>query len=114
MDEGVELKIQKRGAAPLGGGQIMFSCPVVAKLTPVELMDPGKVKRIRGVAYTARVNPSLANRVVDSCRGVFNNFIPDVWIYTDHYKGDNAGKYVWNRLFCFMAAACHSCSHCLW
>lgn len=69
-----------------------FVCPVVQTLKSIELIDGGKVKRIRGVAYTARVNPSLANRVVDSSRAVFNDFIPDVWIYTDHYKGADAGK----------------------
>ena len=34
----------------------------------MQLTDPGYVKRIRGTAYTARVSPSTANRVVDSVR----------------------------------------------
>lgn len=30
--------------------------------------------------------------VVDGCRGVLNAFIPDVFIYTDHFKGAESGK----------------------
>jgi RNA 3'-terminal phosphate cyclase-like protein len=29
--------------------------------------------------------------VVESARGVLNHLIPDVFIYTDHYKGRDAG-----------------------
>ena len=39
-----------------------------------------------------RVSPATANRVVDAARGKLNSFIPDVYIYTDHYKGADAGK----------------------
>ena len=77
IDEGVELKVIRRGAAPLGGGEIRFRCPIVKTLNPVQRCDEGKVKRIRGVAYTTRVNPSIGNRVVASARGVFNNLITD-------------------------------------
>lgn len=52
----------------------------------------GKVKRVRGVVYTARVSPAFANRMVESAKGVLLNFLPDVYIHTDHCKGDKAGK----------------------
>ncbi|CEP00635.1 RNA 3'-terminal phosphate cyclase domain-containing protein [Plasmodiophora brassicae] len=91
IEDGIELKIKQRGAAPLGGGEVYFRCSNVHQLKAVDLTDAGKVKRIRGIAYTTRVSPTLANRVVDSARGMLNNFIPDVWIYTDHYKGKEAG-----------------------
>ena len=45
------MQINKRGAAPLGGGEVFFSCPTRQKLRPVQLTDAGKVRRIRGVAY---------------------------------------------------------------
>ncbi len=92
IEDGLELKILKRGAAPLGGGEVMFGCGVVPSLSAVRLVDAGKVKRVRGVAYTTRVSASLAARVVDSARAVFNNFIPDVWVYTDHYRGADSGS----------------------
>lgn len=88
----------------------------------MDLTEEGFVKRIRGVAYATRVSPSMSNRIVDSARGVLNNFIPvthrmqrraysfflhmqerasqiflapypqDVYIYTDHYRGPDSGN----------------------
>lgn len=39
-----------------------------------------------------RVNPAMANRMVDSARSVLNSYLPDVYIYTDAIKGADAGK----------------------
>lgn len=36
----------------------------------------------------------MANRIVDAARSILNKFIPDIYIYTDHMKGLNSGKYV--------------------
>lgn len=44
-------QVVKRGMAPGGGGEVFFSCPVRRTIKPVQLTDPGKIKRIRGVAY---------------------------------------------------------------
>jgi len=85
------LKVVKRGAPPSGGGEVLFTCPIVKQLEPLTLVDPGRVKRVRGVAYTTRCSPALAQRMATSARGVFNNFIPDVMIYTDAYKGKESG-----------------------
>jgi len=38
------------------------------------------------MAFTSKLGPNITTRMVDACRGVFNNFIPDVWIYVDNYK----------------------------
>lgn len=86
------FKINKRGAPPGGGGEVVFSCPTVKAIPPVDLLDEGKIKRVRGVAYTARVSPQFAMRVVDAARGVLNDFLPDVWIYSDHSKGAQSGE----------------------
>jgi len=107
------LQIKKRGAPPGGGGEVFFKCPMVQQLKPILLIDEGKVKRVRGVAsvplcsallcsaaiqthltacrYTTRCSPQHANRMVDTARGVLNNLLPDVYIYTDHYKGKESG-----------------------
>ena len=89
---GVDIKVVSRGAKPLGGGEVVFSCPVVQKLKPLHWLDPGLVKKVRGVACTMRVAPSNANRMIDETRGVFNRFIPDVFIVSDHAKGVESGK----------------------
>lgn len=90
--EGLELKVVKRGVAPGGGGEVLFRCPVRRTIRPVQLTDPGKIKRIRGIAYSVRVSPQMANRIVDSARSILNKYIPDIYIYTDHMKGANSGK----------------------
>lgn len=36
---------------PKGGGEVIFVCPVKKAVKPVQFIDPGKIKRIRGVAY---------------------------------------------------------------
>ncbi|XP_061182618.1 RNA 3'-terminal phosphate cyclase-like protein [Saccostrea echinata] len=91
-DEGLELKIVRRGAAPEGGGEVTFTCPCRQKLRPLLFTDPGKIKRIRGIAWAVRVAPVVTNRIVDSARSILNKFIPDIYIYTDHYKGGQSGK----------------------
>lgn len=92
ISDQLSFKIVKRGAQPLGGGEVCFNCPTLKSIQPVELLDEGKVKRVRGVAYTTRVSPQFAARMVDSARGVLNNFLPDVWIYADQAKGATVGE----------------------
>uniref|UniRef100_A0A7R9ULH0 RNA 3'-terminal-phosphate cyclase (ATP) n=1 Tax=Diacronema lutheri TaxID=2081491 RepID=A0A7R9ULH0_DIALT len=86
------MHVHKRGVPPGGGGEIELRCPVVRRLSSVDLIDEGKVKRVRGVAFAARVAPHVANRMVETARGVLNDFLPDVWVYTDHSKGDKGGR----------------------
>lgn len=91
--EDLELKIVMRGAPPLGGGEVHLKVPIVhPSLRAVHWMDVGMVKRVRGVAYSTRVSPQMANRMVDSVRGVLNRLIPDVYVFTDHYSGQESGK----------------------
>ncbi|KAJ7335493.1 hypothetical protein JRQ81_013434 [Phrynocephalus forsythii] len=90
--EELELKITKRGMPPKGGGEVIFSCPVKKALKPIQYTDPGKIKRIRGMAYSVRVSPQIANRIVDAARSILNKFLPDIYIYTDHMKGASSGN----------------------
>lgn len=32
--------------------------------------------------------------MIESCRSVLNRYIPDIYLYSDVYKGDESGKYV--------------------
>ncbi|GBC04694.1 hypothetical protein RclHR1_05810006 [Rhizophagus clarus] len=92
IEEELELKIIKRGSAPLGGGEINFKCPIIRSLKPMQFTDEGRIKRIRGIACSTRVSPQNANRLVDSARSVLNRYIPDVYIFTDVRKGEESGK----------------------
>lgn len=108
-DEGLDLTITKRGKCykkattkqlmycflgmlPLGGGEVVFKCPVRKQLRPVQLLESGMVKRVRGSAYALRVSPAIANRMVDAAKSVLLNFIPDVYINTDQRRGKQSGK----------------------
>lgn len=76
IEEQLSFKILKRGAPPNGGGEVVFSCPIVKGIQPVELLNEGK----------------FSARMVDAARGVLNDFLPDVWVYTDHCKGEACGN----------------------
>eukprot|EP00923_Selenidium_pygospionis_P047396 GHVN01081797.1.p1 GENE.GHVN01081797.1~~GHVN01081797.1.p1 ORF type:complete len:533 (+),score=89.32 GHVN01081797.1:349-1947(+) len=81
--EGLMLEVVRRGLAPVGGGEVLFECPQLRSVKPFEVMRGGRVKRVRGVAFTHGVSQQFAVRSIDKARGVLNDFIPDVWIYTD-------------------------------
>uniref|UniRef100_A0A069DTM7 Putative rna 3'-terminal phosphate cyclase n=1 Tax=Panstrongylus megistus TaxID=65343 RepID=A0A069DTM7_9HEMI len=91
IDPGIEFQIKKRGVEPEGGGEIYFHCPKV-KLKAAQLKNVGKVKRIRGTAFSLRVSPAMAVRFIESSKGELLKFLPDVFISTDALKGQAAGK----------------------
>ncbi|KAG6918142.1 hypothetical protein DXG01_016331 [Tephrocybe rancida] len=92
ISDGLELRIKKRGAAPEGGGEVQFLCPIVKQVKTLNFVEPGKIKRIRGVAHAVRVNPQFSNRMIESSRSILNRYIPDIYLYSDVYKGDESGK----------------------
>ncbi len=85
----IKLDIKKRGVLPNGKGQVKFKCPIIIFLNYFDWVDEGKIKRIRGTAFTSKVSGVFSTRMIDACRGVFNNFLPDVWILADNYKNKN-------------------------
>lgn len=92
VDDGLEMKINKRGLMPDGGGEIQFKCPVRKNVRAIQCLNPGMVKRIRGTVYAAKVSPALANRTVEAAKGVMLNFLPDIYIHTDQNRGKQAGN----------------------
>lgn len=90
--DGLELRIKKRGSVPSGGGEVEFLCPVVKQVKTINFIDPGKINRIRGIAHAVRVSPQFSNRMIEASRSVLNRYIPDVYLYSDVYKGEESGK----------------------
>ncbi len=43
-------------------------------------VDEGKIKRVRGTEFSSKIAAGVTTRIIDASRGIFNNFIPDVWI----------------------------------
>lgn len=92
VDDGLELKIKQRGLKPMGGGEVLFKCPVRKSLKSVQFLKPGMIKRIRGISYSAKVSPALSNRTIEAAKGKLLQFIPDIYIYSDQAKGKHSGN----------------------
>ena len=84
------LLVQRRGAAPLGGGSVTFYCPLAKSLRPVSLLDAGLIKKVRGAAVSCKIPPTSSARVAFAAKGVLHRLLPDVWIKTDSHSA--AGK----------------------
>ncbi|KII88345.1 hypothetical protein PLICRDRAFT_140467 [Plicaturopsis crispa FD-325 SS-3] len=111
ISDGLELRIKRRGSAPLGGGEVQFLCPVVKQVKTINFVDPGRIKRIRGIAHAVRVNPQFSNRMIEASRSVLNRYIPDIYLYSDVYKGEDSGKSPGYALS-LMAESTTSAIHC--
>lgn len=70
LAENLTLNVVRRGCAPGGGGSVVVTCGVVRELKPVNIIEEGFVKKIRGVAYTCKVSPQVSNRMLESARYV--------------------------------------------
>lgn len=42
--------------------------------------------------HAVRVSPQFSNRMVDASRSILNRYIPDLYIHSDVYKGEDSGK----------------------
>lgn len=92
---------------------MQFLCPVVKQVKTLNFVDAGKIKRIRGIAlvffmpmlmsphlcapvrrHAVRVNPQFSNRMIEASRSILNRYIPDIYLYSDVYKGEESGKFV--------------------
>lgn len=90
--DGCVLAIKRRGSFPNGGGLVEVKFPVVRELKPIHVTDAGLIARVRGVAFCAKVSPTIVTRVIDACRGVLNHLLPDVYINADHVRGKESGN----------------------
>ncbi|KAF1949468.1 18S rRNA biogenesis protein [Byssothecium circinans] len=88
MERNIELRVLKRSFTPgqgKGAGgevQLVFGHQVRLPKT-LHLMNKGRVKKIRGVAYAVGVSGSNNARMIEVARGVLNKFVPDTYIFSD-------------------------------
>ncbi len=87
----LDLRVNKRGMRPAGGGEVYLQCPTIKSVKSVRMLDEGMVKRVRGIAYSANTPPHMTSRMVDGARGILNKLLADVYIFTDHMSGAKAG-----------------------
>ncbi|KAI5290352.1 hypothetical protein KEM54_001773 [Ascosphaera aggregata] len=84
----IELRILQRSCAGLngasGGGQVQLIFGHQVRLPKtLHFLNPGKIKRIRGVAYSVGVSGSNNARMIDVARGILNPLSPDTYIFSD-------------------------------
>ena len=90
--DGATIAVKRRGSFPTGGGLVELNFPVVRELKPIHVTDCGLIARVRGVAFCAKVSPTIVARVIEAARGVLNKLLPDVHIASDHVRGAESGN----------------------
>lgn len=89
----VSIHILKRGAPPLGGGEVHLICnSLIAQPVTIHALEPIKISAIRGVAHCARVSPSIVNRMIETSRTILRPTGVEVNISADVWRGENSGK----------------------
>lgn len=84
----IELRVLRRsnpGPNGKGGGgevQLVFGHQVRLPKT-LHLMNPGRIKRIRGVAYSVGVSGSNNARMIEAARGILNTLVRDTYVFSD-------------------------------
>lgn len=84
----IEIRVLRRsnpGPNGKGGGgevQLIFGHQVRLPKT-LHLMNPGKIKRVRGVAYSVGVSGSNNARMIETARGILNPLVPDTYVFSD-------------------------------
>lgn len=81
-----DLKVVRRAFRPSAGGLIFFTVDPTVKTLPKIVVNSKPIKRVRGIAVASKVSTSFLNRMISSAREVLNDYIPDVWIYSEIVK----------------------------
>lgn len=88
ISNNIDLRILRRSnpsAGGIGGAgetQLVFGHQVRLPKT-VHILNPGRVKKIRGVAYCTGVSASNNARMIEEARGILNPMTGDTYIYSD-------------------------------
>ncbi|KAL8672146.1 MAG: hypothetical protein Q9168_003390 [Polycauliona sp. 1 TL-2023] len=84
----IELRIlQRSNPGPRGKGgagevQLVFGHQVRLPKT-LHLLNPGRMKRIRGIAYCTGVPASNNARMIEAARGILNPLGADIYVFSD-------------------------------
>ena len=90
IQAGIELRVLQRsnpGPGGKGGGgqvQLVFGAGSQVRLPKtLHLLNPGRIKRVRGVAYATGVGGSNNARSISTARSVLNTLVADCYIFSD-------------------------------
>ncbi|ELP85673.1 RNA 3' terminal phosphate cyclase, putative [Entamoeba invadens IP1] len=91
-EDSMNVKIIKRGPLPVGEGEVVVTTVPVKEFHPIDLTELGLIRSVRGVAYSTKISPQMVNRMGEAAKLVLSDYLQDVYITTDHWKGKDAGK----------------------
>ena len=84
----IDLRVLRRSSpgpdGKGGAGEVQFTFGHQIRLPKtVQILDEGKIKRVRGVAYSTGVAAANNARMIEAARGVLNSFVMDTYINSD-------------------------------
>lgn len=88
ISNNIELRILRRsnpgpgGKGGAGEVQLVFGRQVRLPKT-IHLLNPGRIKKVRGVAYCTGVSASNNARMIEAARGVINPLVSDTYVFSD-------------------------------
>ncbi|MCJ1310961.1 hypothetical protein MMC25_004630 [Agyrium rufum] len=88
ISNNIELRIIRRsnpGPGGRGGGgevNLVFGHQVRLPKT-IHVLNPGRIKKIRGVAYSTGVSASNNARMIEAARGILNPMAGDTYVFSD-------------------------------
>ena len=88
ISNNIEVRIIRRASLASdgrgGNGEVRLSFGHQVRLPKtIHLLNPGRVKRVRGVAYCIGVPGSNNARMIDAARGALNPLVSDTYIFSD-------------------------------
>ena len=88
ISNNIDIRILRRSAPDADGkggtGEVQFTFGHQIRLPKtVQILDEGKVRRVRGVAYSTGVSAANNARMIEAARGVLNPLAMDTYINSD-------------------------------
>lgn len=100
----VEIEVKRRGHYPRGGGMVVFRVPNPPKsLEPIEIVDQGRLKEVRGISHAVKLPRHVAVRQAKSASETLVRTLkvmPDITVEwyepsRDPHRGPGSGVTLW-------------------
>jgi len=72
MGPAVEVRGERYGFAPAGGGRVVVGVEPAAELTPLRLLERGEVQSKRATALVAHLGEKIGDRELETLQGMMN------------------------------------------
>ncbi|KAL3317006.1 rRNA-processing endoribonuclease [Cichlidogyrus casuarinus] len=88
----ISIRVVKRGLQPFGGGIVHVISKPVNVIIPNQLVFPGKIHKIRGIAWTCNSNRTHANQMIAAAKEILLKCLTNVYINIENVTQDGVGK----------------------